>query len=337
MRRQILVRVGDHLIYISGLNLAVGHAHTLIKGEPLREYTLRGFDGTAFVEVLGLISQLPGLESLVLNFRAHDGPFRFDTDTNDNDREFPAEIILQFLIFRALAENSQRYPSPLKSLTIDKLLPLPHPYISSPTIIALLSTLSHLSIKTTTQCAAFPMTDPRLEWTSTPLFEKGAFSTSLASLELHHASVRSADVLVSLSEIQLPRLETLSLQRIYFSDKGKPEDFIARHGGTLLKLKLFLCPMALSTSGSKGSEGRPASFRRWTQVWERLRSDLKNLRGLVVSERHDSNGVDDAGLGRYVDNCYSCNAVDLGEAETAEDDIAFELFQKSVVLRSHDV
>jgi hypothetical protein len=68
-------------------------------------------------------------------------------------------------------------------------------------------------------------------------------------------------------------------------------------------------------------------------VWERLNRDLKVLKNLVVSEDHDSKGVEDASVARYVDNCYSCNAVKLGNVEMREDDGALKKFQKNVESR----
>jgi hypothetical protein len=303
------------------------------KSEPAPDHAAaRGYDGTGFVEALANITHISALESLVLHFRQDDGPFKSDTDSDARERDFPGEIILQFLIFKALAEQPPGFLQPLKSLTVDKFLPLPHPSIGSRSIIALLSNLNHLAIKTTTQCGAFPMTDPRLEWPIPhSLFQKEVVPASLVSLQLHHACVRAADMLIPITEVHLPRLERLSLQRTYFSEQGALESFVARHGKTLLELKIFLCPMALSTSSN--SSVRPKRFRRWSQVWERLNRDLKVLRYLVVSERHDSEGVEDASVARYVDNCYICNAVKLGKAEIGEDDRALEKFQKDVESR----
>ena len=49
---------------------------------------------------------------------------------------------------------------------------------------------------------------------------------------------------------------------------------------------------------------------------ERFDRDLKVLKNLVVSERLDSKGGEDASYSRYLDNCYRCNAAKLGEAES---------------------
>jgi len=276
------------------------------------------------------------LESLVLNFRQDDGPFKSDTDGDPHETEFPGSVILQFLVFKALADQPRGFLQPLKSLTVDKYLPLPNPSIASRSIRALLGNLNHLAIKTTTTCEAFPMTDPRIEGYGNPLFEKAVVPASLVSLELHHASVRSAGMTISIEDIHLPRLERLSLQRTYFSEEGgklqgQLEAFIVRHGRTLLELEIFLCPMALSTS-LQGE--RPRRFRRWEQVWEHLNSELKVLRNLVVSERHDSKGVEDASVPRYVDNCYQCNEVKLAEAEIVEDESALRRFRENVESRS---
>ncbi len=321
-----------HSIHPSRLNLATGHVNKDRKNEPVPEYAPRGYDGTAFVGALGHLGHLDSLESLVLNFRQDDGPFKFDVDRDATRGDFPGEIMLQFLIFKALSENPTGFIQPLKSLTVDKLLPLPNPSIASPPVIALLSELDHLAIKTTTQCSAFPMTDPQFEWSfPDSLFQREVVPASLLSLELHHTDIRAADILIPLSRIHLPRLERLSLQRTFFSEQGPLESFIARHGATLVELKLFLCPMALSTSTT--STVLPKRFRRWSQVWERFDRDLKVLRNLEVSERVDSKGIEDTSYSRYVDNCYRCNPVKLGEAEIVEDDGALKVLEKNAESR----
>lgn len=300
---------------------------------PVSQYAPRGYDGTAFVAALGHFGHFDSLESLVLHLRQDDGPFPEEIDRNASGGNFPGEIMLQFLIFKALSENPSDFLPPLKSLTVDKFLPLPNPSIASPSIITLLSNLSHLAIRTTTQCAAIPMTDPRLEW-SIPdsLFQREVVPDSLVSLELHHTNIRSADVLIPVARIHLPRLERLSLQRTYFSEQGALESFIARHGATLVELKMFLCPMALSTSSV--STARPRRFRRWSQVWEHFDRDLKVLRNLIVSERLDSRGLEDASYSRYLENCYRSSAAKLKEAEIVGDDNALKQFKKNVESRS---
>lgn len=281
------------------------------------------------MEALCNITYFPALESLVLHFRQNDGPYKSDTRGDPNDREFPGEVILQFLIFKALSDQPPGFIPPLKSLTVDKYLPLPNPSIATPSVRALLGSLDHLAIKTTTLCEAFPMTDPRVEVNGS-VFQKSFLPASLVSLELHHAYVRSAAMTITLKEVHLPRLERLSLQRSQFSEKDELEAFIIRHGTTLVELKLFLCPMALSTSASSK---RPKRFRRWAQVWDRLSVELKVLRNLVVSEQLDAKGGEDYGVPRYVDNCYYCNKVKLAEAEIAEDEKALERFRKKVESR----
>ena|SRR5579863_7053402 len=232
-----------------------------MKDAPFREHGLRGYDGKAFVEALAHVITLPALKDFVLKFRENDGPFRL---SNVRDRDSPPEVVLQFLIFRALGEN-EAYPTPLRSLTIDHLLPLPHPYLESPPVIRLLSTLTHFAINTTSPCAVFDISDPKNP-PSFQLFKKEALSSSLVSLQIHHACLRSAEMVAPISKVHLPRLAYLSLQRTYFSEQGEVENFIARHGGTLVELKLFLCPMALSTSTWGNSSRRPKHFRQWEEV-----------------------------------------------------------------------
>jgi hypothetical protein len=325
----------DRSIRLSKLILATGRTNTDRESEPVPDYAPRGYDGTAFVEALGHITHFPALESLVLNFRENDGPFKSDTGGDAHEREFPGEVILQFLIFKALSEQPIRFLPPLKSLIVDKYLPLPNPAIKTRSIIALLGKLSHLAIKTTSPCAAFPMTDPRFEsYFSESLFQKEVVPTSLVSLELHHACVRPADMVIPISDLHFPHLQILSLQRNYFGDQSEFNDlegFIARHGRTLLELKIFLCPMAMSTSMTP--KARPKHFRRWSQLWERLNGDLKVLRNLVVSERHDSKGVEDDDVARYVDNCHHLNAMKLEESEDVKDSEALNRFQKIVESR----
>lgn len=327
--------VQHRLIHLSSFNFATGRMNTDRESGPLPDHVPRGYDGTAFVGALAHIIHFPSLESLVLSFRENDGPFKSDSAGDAHERQFPSELILQFLIFKALAELPIRFLPPLKSLTVDKYLPLTNPAIKAPSVIALLSKLSHLAIKTTTPCAAFPVTDPRLEsYFAESLFVKEVVPTSLVTLELHHACVRPADLVIPISDLHFPHLETLSLQRNYFGDPSEFNDlegFIARHGRSLLDLKLFLCPMAMSTSMIQNV--RPAHFRRWSQLWERLNGDMKVLRNLVVSERHDSKGVEYDDVARYVDNCHHLNAMELDEAEDVEDDDALSRFQKIVESR----
>jgi len=68
-------------------------------------------------------------------------------------------------------------------------------------------------------------------------------------------------------------------------------------------------------------------------VWERFDRDLKVLRNLEVSERVDSKGIEDTSYSRYVDNCYRCNPVKLGEAEIVEDDGALKVLEKNAESR----
>ncbi|KAH9997123.1 hypothetical protein BJV77DRAFT_107269 [Russula vinacea] len=205
---------------------------------PLPDHVPRGYDGTAFVGALAHIIHFPSLESLVLSFRENDGPFKSDSAGDAHERQFPSELILQFLIFKALAELPIRFLPPLKSLTVDKYLPLTNPAIKAPSVIALLSKLSHLAIKTTTPCAAFPVTDPRLEsYFAESLFVKEVVPTSLVTLELHHACVRPADLVIPISDLHFPHLESLSLQRNYFGDPSEFNDlegFIAAMAGLSL-------------------------------------------------------------------------------------------------------
>ena len=327
--------VQDRSIHLSRLILATGGTNTDRESEPVPDHAPRRFDGMAFVQALDHIRHFPGLESLVLSFREDDGPFKSDFADDTHGRQLPSEYVLQSFTFGTLAVMPIRFLPPLKSFTVDKYLPIMDPTIKTPSVIALLSKLSHLAIKTTMPCAALPMTDPQYEsyWANS-YFEKEVVPTSLVSLVLHHACVRPADLLLPISELQFPHLETLSLQRNYFGDPSEfndLEDFIARHGRTLSDLKLFLCPMAMSTSMIPNV--RPEHFRRWSQLWEHLNDDMEVLRKLVVSERHDSEGVEYEDVARYVDNCHHLNAMELEESEDVEDNDALDRFQKNVESR----
>ena len=303
-----------------------------MKGERRRENGEQGYDGQAFVEAIAFFATLPALKDLVLRFRENDEPFKFDPVGDAQNTNCPPALVLQFLIFRALGEVTYGFPARLTSLTIDKFLPLPHPNFESETVIGHLSTLTHFAINTTLPCPTFSQYDPRSERSTNPrIFPKAALSFSLVSLQLHNACIRSAATLIPVSEIHLPRLAYLSLQRTYFSKQGEVENFIARHGGTLVELKLFLCPMAISTSSR--CDTADEDFYRWAKVWDHLNRDLTVLKKLIVSERHDSDGVEDVGLGRYVDNCYRCKAVQMKARITRADDKVLERFQRSVESR----
>jgi hypothetical protein len=305
------------------------------EGESVRSHGLRGFDGTLFVEALAILSQLPSLKSLVIKLREYDGPFGA---SSDDTPAFPPEVVLQFLIFKALGEISPGFASPLKSLTIDSLLLLPHPSLRESTIIRLLATLTHLAINTTTDCAAFGMSSSQPGTSVTPIFPRAAFSSSLVSLQLHHVCVRSPNALAPITEVHLPHLAYLSLQRHLFSERCEVENFITRHGKTLVELKLFLCPMAMETKAvTEISKGRSARFRRWAQVWDCFRVQLKVLRNLVVSEGSDSNGVKDGGLGRYIANSDRRTAVNLGKADRSDDDNALKSLRDNVERREEEL
>ena len=325
------------LLKTSGLILTTDYMNADRKNEPVPEYAPQGYDGAAFVGALGYLSYLKSLESLVLNLRQHDGPFTGTDRDIIGGMMIGPELQLQFVIFKALSETPTDFIRPLKSLTVNKLLAAPNSAIATPTVIALLRKLNHLSITTTTPFAAIPISDP-LHGASFPgsIFERGVLPASLVSLELHHINIRSADILIPVARLHLPRLERLSLQRTYFSEKGALENFIVRHGATLVELKMFLCPMALSTS-SGDTVVRPQRFRRWSQVWERFDRELKVLRNLVVSERLDSKGVEDASYSRYLENCYEPEAAALAEAEIVEDDGALKKFEKTVESRLRPV
>ena len=327
------VRVGGCFSDTFRLIRAIARIHTRMKDERRRKNGLQGYDGNAFVEAIALFATLPALKDLVLRFRENDGPFKFDPVGDAQNTNCPPALVLQFLIFKALGEVTYGFPAHLRSLTIDKFLPLPHPDFESAAVIGHLSTLTHLAINTTSHCPTFLQFDPRSERSANPcIFPKAALSSSLVSLQLHNACIRSTVSLIPVSEIHLPRLAYLSLQRTYFSKQGEVENFIARHGGTLVELKLFLCPMAISTSSRRGTADE--DFYRWAKVWDHLNRDLKVLKNLIVSERHDSDGVEDVGLGRYVDNCYRCKAVQMKARITRADDKVLERFQKSVESRS---
>ena len=327
------VRAGGCFSNIFRLTRTIARIHTRMKGEPPRKYNVRGYDGKAFLEALALFATLPALKDLVLRFREHDGPFKSDPGDDAQNRDCFPDVVLQHLIFRALGEIDEGFPAHLRSLTIDKFLPLPHSFLESEPITSHLSTLTHFAINTTSHCAAFPDHNPRSERSSNHrIFPTAALSSSLVSLQLHNACLRSADKLFPISEVHLPRLAYLSLQRTYFSKEREVENFIARHGATLVELKLFMCPMAISTSSRRGTADE--DFYRWGRVWENLNSELRVLKNLVVSAQHDSDGVEDVELGRYIDSCYHCGVVKMKVRITRADDKVLERFQKSVESRS---
>src|SRR5712691_7068544 len=66
IRKQMPVRAGGCFRDIFGLIRAIERIHTPMKGEPLRDFAVRGYDGTAFLEALALFATLPALKDLVL-------------------------------------------------------------------------------------------------------------------------------------------------------------------------------------------------------------------------------------------------------------------------------
>lgn len=99
--------------------------------------------------------------------------------------------------------------------------------------------------------------------------------SSLTSLTLHSkADVRVVPGL-DFSQADFAALEFLSLQRILFNQNTHIEDFIVRHKGTLKKLHLKECRIAIVDEGI----GAP---RQWSHIWTRFSGELRAMVLLVV-------------------------------------------------------
>ena len=108
----------------------------------------------------------------------------------------------------------------------------------------------------------------------------GSLTHSLTSFTLHSDVDVGIVPRLDFSQANFPALEFLWLGRILFNAVTHVEDFILCHKGTLRKLWLTECRIAIEDP----AHGAP---RQWSHIWDRFAEELKALEMLKVeSEPH---------------------------------------------------
>ncbi|KAI0267377.1 hypothetical protein BC834DRAFT_842600 [Gloeopeniophorella convolvens] len=309
-----LMRILEHNAFSRHVREVVYQYEEATSGE-LFLYGLRGIEAVHWVQTFSRLARLPTLESLVLNFGTHYEPIDFDPTT------LPPEVVLQVLTFTALLSNASALSPSLKTLKMNKLVPMQDDRLHSQSVATFFGDITSLVIDTTLPFPHHPLMDERwVSLSSESIFHPGVLSSSLVSLTMHHVVLRSATAPIPFADVHLPHLEHLSLQRLYFFGEQGVEAFILRHGATLTELQLFLCPMLTATTNIR----HPAS-RFWSEVWARFVTGLRVLEHLVISERRDSRGHAAMDISEwYYFNPYEGDPLTVTETVTADDDAALK-------------
>ena len=180
---------------------------------------------------------------------------------------------------------SSQTPSPsLTSLAIDYLAPLYHLIYNPPSFGGVFRSLTSLSV-TTAYDDVFS-TDSHYRGFFVKFWEKaiqdrilGSLSHSLTTLRLQGQVDVGVMPRLDFSQVKFPALEALSLQKILFNEETRIENFIVRHNGTLRRLWLADCAIAIEDLDE-------VAARQWSHIWKHFAQELKGLVFLVV--RSDS-------------------------------------------------
>ncbi|KAI0267379.1 hypothetical protein BC834DRAFT_1040688 [Gloeopeniophorella convolvens] len=318
----------DHKALAQHVQEVVYQYEEVTSGEP-STHSPRGSDEVAWVHAFSCIALFPALESLVLSFGTHHRPLDLTTGS------IPPQALFQLFIFAGLLNQAPVPPSSFKALRLHKVLPVQDSRLLSQAIVAFCAPLTSLVIDTAMPFPYSPLTDARsAAMTISKMFHPGVLSSSLVSLTMHHAVLRSADAPVPLIDVHLPYLEYLSLQRIYFWSSEGVEAFILRHSATLTDLQIFLCPMVLSTS-IYPAHPLASSWRPWADVWEKFATEFSALKRLVISECRDSRGrpVEDLSEWYYI-NPFGAGVLSVDEGDAARDAAALKRLHDAVEARS---
>lgn len=221
------------------------------------------------------------LESLASSFaRVHDLPrlktlkLSFLTTPRHPTREI---LRLQWIILSAI---SSRSPLPsLTSLTIKNMTAMYNLVYDCPSFGSLFSSLASLSIEVAFgHCERRPHCRvPFVKFWEQAIQHRmlSSLSPSLTSLTLHSDIDVGVVPRLDFSQANFLVLECLSLKRILFNDDTHVEDFIVRHKGTLRKMWLTKCRIAIEDL----EQGAP---RQWSHIWTRFARELRALGLLFV-------------------------------------------------------
>ncbi|KAI0052098.1 hypothetical protein FA95DRAFT_52767 [Auriscalpium vulgare] len=186
----------------------------------------------------------------------------------------------QRVVMRALTSTSDLLGRRLKSLTIEGLYDGHQALYDETSFRALLASLTHLHISTTThptshEVGLFWSTDVQRSFLSTP-------SSTLTSLTLASDQQVGVNPHLDFGSLSYPNLTTLSLESIQFNQEVGIEQFILRHGHTLTSLRLNNCTIAQKEDEAETAAGPHYPLRTWSQIWTSFSAELVVLENLTV-------------------------------------------------------
>jgi hypothetical protein len=237
-----------------------------------------------------MLHLIPALESLIFTFLPDDDswirPFRDDDDLTRYH-------LLQWDVLEGLACCPNPLPA-LQSLQIDSWFACTNELYDAAPFKRIISSLRDLRflVQDTEYTGDFdhpPNCFPAHDfWTKVIGPRVLQLAVNLISLVMESSAEFGSLSRLNLSPISYPCLTSLSLSNFVWDDVGnnprvvvpQAEDFIARHGKTLKKLKLHSCVIGVPP-------GRLTPVRSWAAVWKRFADELTELVDLVVEYNFD--------------------------------------------------
>ena len=254
---------------------------TQIRLEKIREANALRVE-KSLVSSFARILEFPRLKTLKLSFSmVYDPPV---------DR-----MPLQWTILSAISSQS---PLPhLSSFEIQGLMAFHSTHYELPSFARLLSSVTRLHIAPDLG----PLQDSRFRDPFIAFWEQviqldvlSSVSHSLTSFALHSNIDVGIVPRLDFSQVNLPALRSLSLEKILFNEETHIEDFIVRHKKTMKKLWFTECRIAVDNV-----EGDAP--RQWSQIWEHFEGELKALVLLDVRSELHYDSSDDSIIIGYSD------------------------------------
>ncbi|KAI0370727.1 hypothetical protein BV20DRAFT_239304 [Pilatotrama ljubarskyi] len=224
----------------------------------------------------------------------------------DLSRQSTEAGLVQSTIVQALLRN--RDLPRLKSLTLANLIAFPFAYYESQPFADMLSSVEHLHLTlhgmSSLDGPGAPETWSWMWQEMVPIHFLGPPQSRLTSLTLTSDQPVGRFPRLDLSGLFFPALRRLELGGIMFDHHRRIEDFIVRHGQSLVTLVLDSCPMHVESL-----DGAPE--RPWREVCDRLARELEALIDLRVYLRTGW-GLDDLDRSEEVRLTYECQSDGTG-------------------------
>ncbi|KAA1473280.1 hypothetical protein DENSPDRAFT_839730 [Dentipellis sp. KUC8613] len=263
----------------------------------------------ALTSAIALFHTLPSLETVNVTF-----PPNFEDDEDADPRQLQTTIL----------ESLTAHPLELKSLSLANVATGPSELYAKPEFEALLKPLTELRISTISdqEQGGWYDEEPCIEFWQMMQTRLLTLPENLTSLALHSDIEIGWFPEFRFAELNYPKLASLSLKNVVFNEEVGIEDFIVRHKETLTRLDLQRCPVVLPDEGEE---------RHWSQIYQRLGSELTNLKHIDIQNENGDRTLKyamlDAGVGfQYV------TMDDDGRVE--EDNAAEDEFVKEVRSRT---